>query len=248
MNSAYGKTIQKAHNHEIKLFDDKIKFDKYLSKNYNRVLEWTEYGKGKIKAKVAESITNHFNRAHIGVEILSMSKRIMNEVICLAEDNNLNIYYQDTDSIHIEDKDITVLEKLFKIKYNKNLIGKNMGQFHSDFKLLDKKEEGAKGCKNIIAIDSIFLGKKSYIDKLQGEDENGNIVTGYHSRMKGIPEKSIYYYCEQNKTNIFDVYKRLYNVEKITFDLTCGGTAFKIKHHKDYSINVVNSFKREVKF
>jgi len=35
---------------------------------------------------------------YIGVMILSISKRIMNEVICTAEDNKIPIYYQDTDS------------------------------------------------------------------------------------------------------------------------------------------------------
>lgn len=34
--------------------------------------------------------------------ILDMSKRIMNEVICLAEDLKIKLFYQDTDSIHIE--------------------------------------------------------------------------------------------------------------------------------------------------
>ena len=35
-----------------------------------------------------------------------MSKRVMNEVMCLAEDNELGIKYQDTDSMHIEMDDI----------------------------------------------------------------------------------------------------------------------------------------------
>jgi hypothetical protein len=39
-----------------------------------------------------------------------MSKRIMNEVICLAEDNEIEIFYQDTDSMHIQKADIPRLE------------------------------------------------------------------------------------------------------------------------------------------
>jgi len=31
-----------------------------------------------------------------------MSKRIMNEVMCLAEDLGIEIYYTDTDSMHID--------------------------------------------------------------------------------------------------------------------------------------------------
>jgi hypothetical protein len=41
-----------------------------------------------------------------------MSKRIMNEVMCLAEQNKLKLYYQDTDSIHIKEEDIEVLQKI----------------------------------------------------------------------------------------------------------------------------------------
>lgn len=242
MNSGYGKAIQKSHDTATRLFDTKEDFYKYLSKNYNIVKNWIEYADGKkVKATVGETMTNHFNRAHVGVCVLSKSKRIMNEVICLAEDNELEIYYQDTDSIHIEDKDIKVLNELYQNKYNRELIGNNLGQFHSDFEL-----DGA--VKNIIATDSIFLGKKSYIDKLQGEDKNGNIVNGFHYRMKGIPSNVIEYYCSQNKIDVYDLYKQLYNNEKITFDLTCGGKAFTIKHNTNYTINILDDFKRTISF
>ena len=40
----------------------------------------------------------------LGIGILSMSKRIMNEVICLVEDLNIKIFYQDTDSMHLFEK------------------------------------------------------------------------------------------------------------------------------------------------
>lgn len=242
MNSGYGKAIQKSHDDETKLFDNRKEFEVYLSKNYNKVKNWIEYDDGKkFKVCVGSTMTDHFNRCHVGVEILSMSKRIMNKVICLAEDNNLNIYYQDTDSIHIEDKDIKVLSELYKNKYNKDLIGNNLGQFHSDFEL-----DGAE--KNIIATDSIFLGKKSYIDKLVGEDKNGNKVEGYHFRMKGIPSKVVKYYCDTKNIDLFNLYKQMYNGDKIEFDLTCGGSAFTIKHNKDYTINIMEEFKRQVCF
>lgn len=242
MNSGYGKAIQKSHDDNTKLFDTRKQFEVYLSKNYNKVKSWVEYDDGrKFKVTAGATMTDHFNRCHVGVEILSMSKRIMNEVICLAEDNGLNIYYQDTDSIHIEDKDIAVLSDLYKNIYNKDLIGNNLGQFHSDFEL-----DGAE--KNIIATDSIFLGKKSYIDKLVGEDKDGNKVEGHHFRMKGIPSKVVKYYCEKNKIDVFNLYKQMYNGDKIEFDLTCGGSAFTIKHQKDYTINILDTFTRQVCF
>ena len=50
---------------------------------------------------------------YIGVMILSISKRIMNEVICTAEDNGIEIYYQDTDSNHLGVDDIKRLSELY---------------------------------------------------------------------------------------------------------------------------------------
>ena len=43
----------------------------------------------------------HINYVHCGVEILSMSKRIMNKVFSSASDIDVKIYYPDTDSIHL---------------------------------------------------------------------------------------------------------------------------------------------------
>ena len=40
-----------------------------------------------------------------------MSKRIMNEVMTLADDEQLSIWYQDTDSMHINYEEVDVLEK-----------------------------------------------------------------------------------------------------------------------------------------
>ena len=74
--------------------------------------------------------------------ILAMSKRIMNEVMTLAEDLKINVYYQDTDSLHIESDKLEELRTVFKNKYNRELIGKNLGQFHSDFESSKGKVEG----------------------------------------------------------------------------------------------------------
>ena len=50
----------------------------------------------------------HYNYCHCGVEILSMSKRIMNEVMSLTEDLDLKIFYKDTDSMHINYDEVEV--------------------------------------------------------------------------------------------------------------------------------------------
>ena len=48
-----------------------------------------------------------------------MSKRIMNEVCCLSEDLKINIYYTDTDSMHIDKDSIELLSQEYFKKYNR---------------------------------------------------------------------------------------------------------------------------------
>ena len=50
-----------------------------------------------------------------------MSKRIMNEVMCLGEDLGINIYYTDTDSMHIDKDGLDRLEIEFQKKYGREL-------------------------------------------------------------------------------------------------------------------------------
>lgn len=240
MNSSYGKSIMKAVDEECRIFDDDYTFNTYLSRNYNWAKSYVKFG-SKTELNSVKSLNDHYNIAHVGVCILSMSKRIMNEVMCLAEDKQLELYYQDTDSIHIKDRDIQQLSSAFQEKYNRELIGKAMGQFHSDFSM--------KGCSNITARRSIFLGKKSYIDELVGYDSEGNEHIDYHIRMKGIPETCMYYTATKNGyANVFEMYEALLTGKKIEADLTEGGSKANFKFNDDYSIHTLSVFKRTMAF
>ena len=243
MNGAYGKTLQGAYDEQINFIYGENRLEKYISKNYNTIDNYTVFGDNekypKYRVKIIKPIKEVFNYAHCGVEVLAMSKRIMNEVMCLAEDNSMNIYYTDTDSIHIPDKHIEPLAKLFQEKYFRQLIGKNMGQFHTDFKSDIIK-------KNIMAVKSIFLSKKMYIDVLEGLDDKGNTVQDNHIRMKGISEKAILYYCLMKKITPYQLYEKLYKNEAIDFDLTCGGNACSFEYNPDYTITSKPEFIRTV--
>ena len=98
----------------------------------------------KYRVKIHKSINKHFNYASCGVEILSMSKRIMNEVMCLAEDKGLKISYQDTDSLHIDYEHVEILKKEFTDKYGREIEGKYLGEFHVDFDLHDEDDNECK--------------------------------------------------------------------------------------------------------
>lgn len=238
MNSGYGKTIMKEHTRETKWFNTLEKADAYCMINYNSVISKTTIG-SKYKLEVIKPINEHFNRCHIGSHILSMSKRIMNEVICLAEDNNINIYYQDTDSMHIVNKEVNKLSKIFKKKYNKELLGKNLGQFHCDFDM--------KNHNNIVSTRSIFLGKKIYIDELKGiENETGKTNIDYHIRLKGIPGSCVNYEArKQFDNNVMKLYESLYDGEKITFDLLEGGKKAKFEY-KQGQYKMMKDFTRTI--
>jgi hypothetical protein len=240
MNSGYGKSIMKAVETESKFFDDEKAFKVFVSRNYNSCTTITKVGT-KFKVKIVKPLSDHSNICQVGTMILAWSKRIMNEVMCLAEDKGLDIFYQDTDSLHIKDQDIEILSSAFKEKYGRDLIGKNMGQFHSDFKI--------DGCKNIIARRSIFLGKKSYIDELEGIDANGNTVIEYHARMKGIPPACLdYAVMERGLDNLFQLYELLWDGNAIKVDLTNNGEKANFKFMPNYVCKTLSFFERTIKF
>ena len=240
MNSGYGKTIMKPVDSEVKFFENKEQYEVYHRRHYNWITSHIYFG-NKVRCDMVKPLNEHYNRAHIGTCILSMSKRIMNEVMCLADDEKIDIYYQDTDSMHLQDKDISVLSSRFKEIYGRDLIGKNFGQFHSDFDI--------KGAKNVYSRRAIFLGKKTYADELVGEDADGNEVIDYHIRLKGIPNAVIHYTAEKmGFQNVFELYQHLAQHKEIAFDLTCDGEKANFKFNKDYTINTLSIFTRVVKF
>ena len=151
-----------------------------------------------------------------------------------------------------------------------------MGQFHSDFDsniitgnrytnkdnnsiiinftTKEEKEEWLKNNKDfktdpeIYATESIFLGKKCYIDKLEGKDFKGNNAVDYHIRMKGISNKSILYKSIQEDKPLLEIYKNLLNGDREEFDLACGGKKCCFVFNNDYTIKSKYEFLRKVKF
>ena len=183
MNSSYGKSIEKAHDTKTVYLKGREKLDKFRQKNYNKIIETVQLKDSEIfSVKVLKQIDNHFNNSLYGIQVLSMSKRIMNEVMCLAYEEGCRIFYQDTDSMHIMKDDLPILENAFKNKYGRELVGSNLGQFHSDFCSDDGRDDVE------YSLHSIFLMKKMYYDELLLSD--GTIA--HMSRGKGLTQKSIY--------------------------------------------------------
>ena len=245
MNSAYGKIIKKPittttefKRKHTKIFDKKLNdyvddypLDKYLIKNSAKIISYIQVNKNLYAIKVGQQIDTFYTNTLLGVQILSMSKRIMNEVMCTAEDIGIKIYYQDTDSMHIQKNKIDDLATEYKKRYGRELIGKNLGQFHNDF---DEVENG-------YAYKSIFVGKKMYVDMLKNEKDE----SGIHYRMKGVNLDCVKLYSEENNCEIYDIYKKLYNDEEITFDLLKAKPCFKMNDNQTVT-NLLN-FDRTIK-
>jgi len=247
MNSSYGKSILKPINTEEKIIDGEENALKYIQKNYNKVVEYNKlWNCNKYRIKVHKAINEHYNNAAVGVEILSMSKRIMNEVICLAEDENLKIYYQDTDSIHIGYDDVAILKKSFTKMYGRELDGKLLGQFHIDFDL--KVGDDKATAESIISEEFIALGKKCYIDSLVGKTKEGKVIRNYHIRMKGVPNTTIHYTAKVAGISVLQLYRNMFRGKAYEFDLLEGGARCNFKFGKDGSITSMNNFKRTLSF
>jgi hypothetical protein len=209
LNSAYGKCIITKSDvkrsfiyNTVEGKEENENINNYICNNFNTIKEFSKINNKQTQI-LSSIIDVSDNLGHIGVMILSYSKRIMNEVMGLASDNKIDIYYQDTDSMHLKNDDIAKLESLFFNKYNRQIRGDSMGQFHSDFKI-----EGAKS--EVVSVKSIFLGKKSYIDVLQAKDKNGETITGYHLRMKGISTHALQYASDTHfNGEYFKLYEHL---------------------------------------
>ena len=258
MNSAYGKMIQKPittttefkrqhtkiFNKKTQEYEDDYPLDKYLIKNSAKIVCYTQINKNLYAVKVGKQIDQFYTNTLLGVQILSMSKRIMNEVMCTAEDINIKIYYQDTDSMHIQKFKIDDLAKEYNKRYGRELIGKNLGQFHNDF---DEVENG-------YSYKSIFVGKKMYVDMLKNDKNK----YGIHYRMKGVNLDCVKLYAEElsrvkglnNLSSnleeaIYDIYNKLYNGEEITFDLLKAKPCFKMNDNQ--TVTNLKAFERRIK-
>ena len=114
MNSPYGKTIQKPIKSYVSYVDEN-KMQWLFGHKYKSIIESTQIPNTNIwyieKIRREDS---QINNAIFEFIVLSMSRRIMNEVICLAEDLKIKIYYQDTDSMHSEHDKLNLLANEFR--------------------------------------------------------------------------------------------------------------------------------------
>lgn len=244
MNSAYGKCMLKPSKYAYS-YTKKDDIHKYIKKNFNEIVEMVEVGQ-QFRIKKYSNRFSHWNRAHCGTIILSMSKRIMNEVMDCAQDLDIPIYYQDTDSMHLPYFKVDEIVQKYRERYDRELIGKSMGQMHNDLEL-NGKEAYSEKC--------IVLGKKCYIDLLktfcyshqnQSLDcscETNCIKTGYHIRMKGVGSKVVLAHKHYGTPE--EIYTKLFNGQTLDMNLCLNRVRFK--QEKNY-IKTIDKFIRKISF
>lgn len=234
LNASYGKLIQKPIKTTKKFHENDYR--NYVIRNAKIIESYQRINEKLILITMKKSIIQHYSACHLACQVLSMSKRIMNEVMCLAEDKKIKIFYQDTDSMMLYDKEVKPLAKLFKDEYGRELIGEAMGQFHTDFEVDDVNRDKSYP---ITAVESLFLAKKTYIAKLEYKTISGEIKYGHHIRAKGIPSSVI----RELDDNVMNTYMRLFDNESIECDLT---TACPLKMGKDYRARNTIDFTRKM--
>lgn len=175
--SSYGLFLSKYDDITTRNFKDQKEFDVYMTRNPERIMSYSYINKSsKIIAKLMDVLNkDHYNYAHLGSIILSMAKRINNEILALAEDNNINIYYQSTDSILLKSKDVEKLTKLYKLKYGRDLIGNNLGQ-------MKVEDEGNR---------AFIAGKNQYIIRHNTDDINNKYRIRWTGASSELIEKLI---------------------------------------------------------
>ena len=187
VNPVYGKTINKPVETDTIVKDNRDDFEKYISYNYSYIGSVIEVS-GQFCIKKVKPILSHFNYVHCGVEILNMSRRIMNKVFSCAGDCDIKVYYQDTASIHLNYENVAKIGNRHTDKWVR-VGGWRARKF--PYRLLNGYANS-----EIYAIQSLFLGKKTYINILEPTDKDGKTINSEHIRMKGIPTPCIKYYAE----------------------------------------------------
>lgn len=236
LNSCYGYVGLKAQDKEV-YYVYKNKFDTIYDNQGASIYKYEALGNGFVMYEKRMNIFLHYNSAHIACEILSMSKKIMNEVVIVGEDLGVKTYYTDTDSLHISYDALHTICDKYRVKYGHSechnygvLTGKKLSQFHNDFVsdniLMTDKED------DIVAYKTILLGAKVYLDCITNKnnirDDNGVLSlkydnnTDYHMRCKGVNDACL------KSMDVEDAYTRWLNNETLECNLNDEKPSFKL--------------------
>ena len=125
LSSLYGKSLQNAQQFTIKQVQ-KDNLNEFISTNGNWIYEMSKGRKGVYTVKLIKSLNLTFNLPQFGVQVLSESRRRMNDIINYCDDHNIPIYSIKTDSFTIPNERFNDFEQKYKL-------GHDLGMFKCEY-------------------------------------------------------------------------------------------------------------------
>ncbi len=268
MVSIFGRMIMKSIDKKYTIISTLDEYEKYINKYYKFITKIVQISKNKWIIKEKKSIVNHFSQQHNGNRVLSRSKRDINYIKNMCEQLKILVFYGDTDSMALEADGVDKLCNYYYKKHNKKLLGNELGQYSSDYKLnkmikkgggqftkITKNNLGFKPIYNPLSYISYYLAKKLYYNNIiinYPEIENGNNIKQSYDfiKCKGIGAKAlisgiIYPNFGQAGKHIYNIFEFLYQGFYIQIDLTKTGIV-KFKYDEKLNVRTLDSFIRTI--
>lgn len=240
LNSAYGKTITRTSTTTVSYLPKErkgkpVNWELSIANAFHTIQKFREVGNQVEVTKY--SLDKSYNLAKYGSMILAASKHIMNEVFDLMSSLQMPIYYTDTDSFVMRKNDRALLAVAFKAKYQRELIGKQLGNFHSDFSF--KTREGVEVNSDLVhSIEFIPAGRKLYLHHLMAEVD-GKQLHALQFKAKGCTLDGLWYAAAEfgeGDLGMIQLYRSLTEGKKVKIILNPPGKKVKFVYSRDNTV------------
>ena len=126
LSSLYGKSLQSSEQFKVR-YIPASKIVEFIAENGNFIFDMTKSKRSKVyTVRLLKSLSMSYNLPVFGVQVLSESRRRMNEVINYCNKHDIPIYSIKTDSFVIPKDKVNEFEKKYKI-------GQGLGEFKKEF-------------------------------------------------------------------------------------------------------------------
>lgn len=189
----------------------------------------------------AEYCNYMFAYSHLHNTICDMTDKesLYREVVRQAEEGECDETMKaNIKVLHLRKDCVQLLVDTFASVFGCVLIGKDMGQFHSDLSLSCGHND------RVYAVKSVFNLPKVYCHRLRcGECQK----TGYHFRMKGVAAFSITAKAEEEGDgDVFALYEKIAKGEELTFVLNPPGIPKFVSKITGIRTEPYNTFTRTI--
>lgn len=183
LNSSYGKTGQKSVYNSTRLIDNDE-----LERLFRR---GSAFEKAE-RVSPTQSLVTTLNPDDkmcmpniIAITCTAMSRRIMNEIMgvlqvyCKGE-----VFYTDTDSIHIEESMAEPLRAMCLKVLGRDIIGDGLSQMHNDI--------GVEHKIDVVGTQALYCGSKCYFIRATGKNKAGEVVADQSVvKLKGVTKNGL---------------------------------------------------------